>query len=389
MTKLWSDFGCNVTVICGMINYSTGKKNKKFNNKFFFEEKYYDNVNVLRCHVSSSYNKNFIGRLWAYFSFIFFGTLGFFYKANKKYDVVIVSSPPLFVGIIGLIIKKIKKIPLIFEIRDLWPESAIEMNVVKNEKIINLAYWLERKIYKNSILLNVLTPAFKRHLINNKNIQKDNIIYIPNAANFNIMKQYLNFNPNEFRIERGWDGKFVIIYVGAHGEANHLEQLIDAALLLKNTNVHFVLIGDGMKKNSLIKYSAELNLSNVEFINPVSKNDIMKYILSSDAGTSVLQKNDVFKTVYSNKTFDYMVCKKPMLIAIDGVSRDLVESSESGFYVKPEDPSDFSKNAMKLIDDKKLCNEMGINGYNYAKKFFDRKKLSKKYLNLIKSRLQN
>ncbi len=387
MTKLWSDLDCQITVVCGMVNYSTGKKNKRFKNKFFVKEKYYNNVDVLRCHVSNSYNKNFIGRLWAYFSFIIFGIFGFFYKTNKAYDAVLVSSPPLFVGIIGLILSKVKKIPLIFEIRDLWPESAIETGVVNNKNIINLAYWLEKTIYNNSILLNVLTPAFKEYLINKKNISENNIIYIPNAANFDMMQQYSDFDMKEFREKIGWTNKFIIIYVGAHGVANHLQQLIDAANLLKNTNAHIVLIGDGMKKNDLINYSNELNLDNVEFINPVSKQEIMKYILSSDVGTSVLQKNDVFKTVYSNKTFDYMVCKKPILIGIDGVSKRLIESANAGFYVNPEDPVDFARNAKKLIENKDLCIKLGINGYNYAKSFFDREKLSREYLNLISSKL--
>ena len=202
-----------------------------------------------------------------------------------------------------------------------------------------------------------------------------------------MMQQYSDFDVKVFREKIGWANKFIIIYVGAHGVANHLQQLIDAANLLKNTKAHIVLIGDGMKKNDLINYSNELNLNNVEFINPVSKQEIMKYILSSDVGTSVLQKNDVFKTVYSNKTFDYMVCKKPILIGIDGVSKTLVESANAGFYVNPEDPVDFALNAKKLIENEDLCIKLGINGYKYAKSFFDREKLAKEYLNLISSKL--
>ena len=107
MVKNWSDAGHKITIISGMINYSTGKKKLKYNNKIFYREKYYSNVDVIRCHVSKAYNKNFLGRLWGYFSFIIFGLLGTILFLKGKYNVVVVSSPPLFVGIIGLMIKKI------------------------------------------------------------------------------------------------------------------------------------------------------------------------------------------------------------------------------------------------------------------------------------------
>ena len=389
MVKMWADSGNEVTVIAGMINYNTGKRNEKYKNKLFFKERYYKNVNVIRCHVSNSYNKSFLGRLWAYFSFVFFGLFAALFKAKGKYDCLVVSSPPLFVGIIGLLIKKIRRIPMIFEIRDLWPESAVETGGVANKYIIKISYWLEQYIYDNSILLNVLTPAFKEHLIKWKKNVSDKIIYIPNAADFNLMKKYDNFNRDDFRLDLGWDEKFIIIYVGAHGIANNLIQLLDAAKKLENSKAHIVLIGDGMEKEYLIDYSKKINISNVEFLDPIPKVEIMKYVLASDAGTSVLKKNDVFKTIYSNKTFDYMICKKPILMGIDGVSKELVSLARAGFFVKPEDSEDFALNARKLMNDKNKCIQMGKNGYDYARKYFHREKLSKQYLQLINDRLIN
>ena len=183
----------------------------------------------------------------------------------------------------------------------------------------------------------------------------------------------------------GWTNKFVIIYVGAHGVANHLIQLIDAAKLLKDTIAHFVLIGDGMQKKYLINISKKDKISNVEFIDPVPKNKIMEYIMAADVGTSVLKKNDVFKTVYSNKTFDYMLCKKPILMAIDGVSRDLVQESKSGFFVKPESPNDFSSSVKKMLKNKQMTIQMGQNGYDYVVNNFDRKKISKGFIESLKT----
>lgn len=183
---------------------------------------------------------------------------------------------------------------------------------------------------------------------------------------------------------KGWENKFVIIYVGAHGVANHLIQMVEAAELLKGQKeIHFVSIGDGMQRKTLMEEAKKRNLSNIEFIASVPKTDVFRYILASDIGTSILKKVDTFKTVYSNKTFDYMSCKKPVLMAIDGVSRELVEQARCGAFVVPEDPQDFSKKVQMYLNDRGKVEEQGRNGYEYAQKHFDRKVLAKKYLEAL------
>ncbi|MCK4662707.1 MAG: glycosyltransferase family 4 protein [Bacteroidales bacterium] len=382
ITKLWGSKGHNITVLAGMVHYATGKKDKRYKGKYtFIDIDFYDNVDVIRSHVSGSYNKSFIGRLWAYFSFVFSSIYAGIFKAKGKYDVILVTSPPLFVGITAYILSKIKKLPFVFEIRDLWPESAIDTGVLTNKFIIKFAYWFEKFIYKKAALINVLTPAFKEKLINEKAVPKKKIIFIPNAADFSLAEKLTNtFNVEEFRKQNGLDNKFVITYVGAHGVANHLIQLIDAAEQLQETNVLFQLIGAGMKKQELIETVQKRGLKNVKFIDSVPKEEVFKYIFASDMGTSVLKRVDTFKTIYSNKTFDYMSCKKPILLAIDGVSRKLIEDAECGFYVEPENIN-YIVNGIKtaMIDKNKLL-LMGVNGYNYAKKYFDRTVLSNKYL---------
>jgi glycosyltransferase involved in cell wall biosynthesis len=193
-----------------------------------------------------------------------------------------------------------------------------------------------------------------------------------------------DFNAVEFKKDLGLEGKFVITYVGAHGVANHLIQLIDAAEKLTETNVIFQLIGAGMKKEELLKEVAKRNLKNVIFRDSVSKKEVFKYILASDVGASVLKKLVTFKTIYSNKSFDYMSCKKPILLAIDGVSRELVNDAKCGVYVEPENTNAIVSGVLELVaKDKNELNQMGINGYNFAKKHFDREKLAKEYTSKI------
>ena len=271
-----------------------------------------------------------------------------------------------------------------FEVRDLWPESAIDAGVVTNKFIIKLAYALEKFIYKKAILINVLTPAFREALIRKKGIAADKIIFIPNAADFSLSDDLVqNFDVNKFKAESDLVEKFVITYVGAHGVANHLDQILDTAKLLKDTNVLFLLIGDGMEKPRLIKRTYGEHIQNVRFINPVPKADVFKYILASDMGTSVLKNVETFKTVYSNKTFDYMACKKPILMAIDGISRKLVEEADAGVFVQPEDPNDFSCKIQYYMLNPEKIKSQGENGYIHAKNNFDRSILATNYLNFV------
>ncbi len=388
ITKIWSEKNIHVTVLAGMVHYNSGVKPNKYKGKFIFKDlNFYKNVDVIRCHVSNSYNLNFIGRLWGYLSFVFSSIYAGIFKVKGKYDVILVTSPPLFLGISAYVLSTFYKIPFIFEIRDLWPESAIDTGILKSKFLIKLSYVFEKFIYKKAKIINVLTPAFRNVLIDKKNIKKEKIIFIPNAADFRLAKKIQNdksFNVKDFKKKLGLENKFVITYVGAHGVANHLIQLIDAAEKLMNTNIVFQLIGSGMKKEYLKKEVVKRNLSNVIFRDPVPKSEVFKFILASDVGTSVLKNVETFKTIYSNKTFDYMSCKKPVLLVINGVSKELVESAKCGVFAEPENPVSIANKSkeMSFLHENDL-KQMGINGYIYAKENFDRFKLSKKYIDKI------
>lgn len=383
MATNWIGQGHQVTVVAGMVHYNGTKKRKDYKGKFF-KRRNQGKIKVIRTHVSESYNSSFIGRLWGYFSFTFSSTFAGLFLCKEKYDFILVTSPPLFIGISGYLISRFKKIPFIFEVRDLWPESAIDTNVLTNKFLIKLSFSLERFIYKKAHLINVLTPAFKKNLIQEKGVNPDKLIFIPNGGDFKISDHLLKtFDVDEFRRKMNWDGKFIITYVGAHGVANHLEQVFDAADLLKESPVLFVLIGMGMRKPFLMEEKKRRNIENVIFLDPVPKKEIFQYILASDMGASILKKADTFKTIYSNKTFDYMSCKKPVLMAIDGVSKELVEESQGGSYVEPENPHHYQEVILSYLKNPARSIEEGKNGYGYVKEHFDRRVLSSKYLQLI------
>jgi glycosyltransferase involved in cell wall biosynthesis len=380
MTNIWTKLGHDVTVIAGMMHANGLQKRDEYKGKYITIRKQ-QNVLVYRTHVSEAYNSNFLGRLWGYVSFMFSSMWAGLFRVKGKFDLVLVTSPPLFIGITGYVVSRFKGIPMVFEVRDLWPESAIDTGVLTNRWVIKLAFAVEAFIYQKSSKINVLTPAFKVILEEKKNIPRNKILSITNAADFSLSdKLQREFDSAQFRKDHGFDTRFVITYVGAHGVANNLDQLLDAADALSDTRVLFLLIGQGMEKARLIEKARQMNLENVVFLDPVPKKEVFKYILSSDLGVSVLKKADTFKTVYSNKTFDYFSCKKPVLMAIDGVSRELVEQARAGVYVEPENTMAYDSVIREYLNNSHRLKEEGENGYRFAKAHFDRQVLANKYL---------
>lgn len=382
MARLWEERGHQVTVLAGMVHYNTGRKPEKYKGKYFYTEQYSERVKIVRCHVSEAYNKNFAGRLWGYLSFVFSAWYAGMFKARGHFDVLLATSPPLFVALPAYFLSRFKRIPLVFEVRDLWPESAIDAGVLKNKFLIRLSFALEKFIYGASTRINVLTPAFRTALTEKKSVPEEKVVMIPNAADFSLAKRAAqDFDKEQLRRELGIEkGVRVIIYVGAHGLANALGQLLDAAKLLENEAVLFLLVGDGMEKKNLILRAETEGIKNVKFLDTVPKETVFEYILMSDIGTSVLKHVDTFKTIYSNKTFDYMSCRKPVLLGIDGVSRELVEAAGCGVSTGPENPEVFAEAVRHYLKHPEQMREQGERGYAYAKAHFDREVLADQYL---------
>ena len=372
--------GFKTEVVAGNIHYSTGEK--ILPNIWSNTEKVDDDITLHRTWTYSGYNSNFMGRVIGYLSYTFSSLVKALFL--KKPDIYIVTSPSIFVGISAIIVSKLKKVPFIFEVRDLWPESAVATGVLNNKFLLNVLYWLEYKLYKYSKKIVVLTPAFKENIEKRYPEFIGKIEIITNGADFSIMGK--EHNGKKLRKKLEWGGKKVFTYLGAHGVANDLIQVVEAAKSFKdNDKIHFVLIGDGMQKKLLKDKSREYNLTNIEFIDSVPKCEVVDYVNASDVCMAILKKTDTFKTVYPNKVFDYMSCKKPVFVTIDGITRDLVETSNCGLYAEPENLEEFTKIVDRFINmsEEELQN-FGENGYKYVKENFDREKLAERYIKLIK-----
>ncbi len=380
LTKYFTkDGNFTIDVMAGNIHYATGKQIGE--NRWYNKEQISKDIRVHRTWTYAGYNTNFFGRLMGYFSYMFSS----FWKSLflERPDFIIVTSPSLFVGISALMLSKIKHVPFVFEVRDLWPESAVATGVLTNKYLIGILYYLEKKLYKNAKKIVVLTPAFKKNIKKRFPEYRDKIEIITNAADFDLMKP--SIRDNWVREKYGWRDKTVFSYFGTHGLANDLMQVIEVAKKLKtNQNVLFAFIGDGMQKSLLKEKANVYKLDNVQFINSVSKNQVGDFINASDVCMAILKKTDTFKTVYPNKVFDYMSCKKPCLVTIDGITRVLIEDAKCGYFSEPENIEAFCDLVGKFLSksDEEM-QKMGESGYRYVCKKFDRKELSKKYLNLL------
>lgn len=284
-------------------------------------------------------------------------------------------------------IEQTEKIPMVFEVRDLWLESFIDMGLIKNRLVIKFMYSIQRTIYKSAKWINALTPAFEEFLINVNGVPQKKISMIPNGADLDIIKP--GPKDNWVRDGHGLGDKFIVTYIGAHGITNKLTQLIEAAGILKekDPDVQVMLVGDGIRKPKLKEKAAELGLDNLTFVDSVPKSIIVDYIAAGDVCTAVLGKLELFKAVYPNKVFDYMAAAKPIIVAIDGVTRKLVEDANAGLYVEPESAKEFAEAVLKLKANPQLCNKYGENGLNFVKKNFDRQILAERYIDILQNKV--
>ncbi len=381
--RLWADAGHDVTVIAGTLNYSTGEVPAKYRGRWITREE--DGpVRVVRCYVPSVYHSGRVGRSVAYWAFAASALSAA--AVVPRPDVVIATSPPLNIVVPGYLAARYawRGVPWVFEVRDLWPGSVITSGLMGETSLLaRLLYGMERWASERATLINVLTPAFRDDIVSRGLAPDDKIVFVPNGADVSM------FNPgprdNDARRELGWGDKTVFLYAGAHGVVNALDQLVDAAALLRDrADIHFACVGDGTERARLTALARDRGLANITFHGPVAKPRMPALVNAADVGVAVLQDNPMMKTVYPNKVFDYMACARPTLIAIDGVARKLVcDEAGAGRFVRPQDPRDIADGARALADDPAGRREMGERGRAWVLANATRESLAQRYLDIL------
>ena len=364
--------GHQVSIIASPVSYLTGKDTQSQKVEIEMEGK----ISIYRAYTYPALHKSFIHRLFSYFSFMI---SSFFISMKiKNVDIVWGTSPPIFQSFTAWLVSKLKRVPFLLEIRDLWPAFAVAVGVLKNKVLINLSLWLERFLYHHADRIIVNSPGYIEH-VQLKGGQ--NVTLIPNGSDTTA---FTPANTIQIRKELGWTDKFVLLYAGAHGMSNDLPVVLQAAKLIeKHDDIKIAFIGDGKEKSNLITLAESLRLSNVEFLNPVPKNKIFEYLQASDICIAILKPIELYKTTYPNKVFDYMAAGKPIILAIDGVIREVVESADCGIFCEPGNPDAIANAVLEMHSNRNGLVKIGKRGKVYLEQNFNRMMIAKDFTDMI------
>ena len=381
--RFWADAGHQITVVAGTADYASGDIPDRYRHRWLTRE--WDGaVEVVRCFTPSGYARSYARRMISFAGFTFSAATAAF--QHRDADVVIATSPPLLVPMPAWIAARLRlrPAPLIFEIRDLWPESAITTGVISAGSLLARGlYALERWACQTADCINVLTPAFREDLLRRGLAPAGKIALIPNGADVDMFST--SAEGTTMRAELGWGGRTVFLYAGAHGRANALEQLIDAAALLADReDILIACVGEGPQRAQLEERARQEGLRNIVFHGPRPKSLMPAIVAASDVGVAVLQDNPTFRTVYPNKIFDYMACARPVLLAVDGVARELVvDTARAGVFAAPNRPDELAAAIRELTDDRAGRTRMGASGFAWVRANATRSSLAARYLSVM------
>ena len=373
--------GCEVEVLTAMPNYPKMEIFDNYKGLSYFNENI-DGIKVHRSKIYVSKSKGVLKRLLNYFSFVF-SSIRVSNKLSKT-DYVICESPPLFLGISALFISKKLKAKLIFNVSDLWPESAEKLDIVNNKFFLNLAYKLEEYLYKKSFLVTGQTQG----IVANINNRFPNVptLWQPNG----IDKEVYDVSENKDWIkEYALEGKSIYVYAGIIGHAQGLDVIIKAENWLVNnefklsTKVAFVIIGDGPDKQRLLALNKELK-TNIIFIPNTPKIEVLKMLKSCHGYIVPLKKLDLFLGAIPSKIFDALALSKPILLGVAGEAKSLfIDQGQSGIYFEPENEISLAKALVDLENNPLMASAYGKSGNVFATKNFDRKNIAKQLLDRI------
>lgn len=337
--------GHQVEVITAFPHHPHGVIPEEYRGRFYMFENW-DGIPVHRSWIYPSPKGSFWKRLASYFSF----TFSAFYSImkSKPTDVIICNSPPLFLGITGYLGAKMKRAKFVFNVADIWPESAVELGILKNKSFIRLAEWLERFLYKKSWKIATATEGIKDYMVR-KGKGEDDVFLLPNGVNTDTF-QPLPKN-DELLNEIGIQGKKVFMYAGAMGYAQGLDSVLEAALLLKDKqpDVHFLFVGDGQEREKLVKMKEDLNLDNVTFYGSVPVSEMPKMFSIADFSVVSLRDIELFKGARPSKIFPAISSGVPVLYCGDGESAKILEEYHCGKIAPPENPEGIANTISELM----------------------------------------
>jgi glycosyltransferase involved in cell wall biosynthesis len=372
--------GVDVAVLTAMPNYPQMKIYTGYEGKDYV----YEEIEGIPVHRASIYlpkSKSIVQRLLNYFSFVYSSARVGKNKVGDV-DVIMCESPPLFLGYSALYLKRKKKAKLIFNVSDLWPESAEKLGVVTNKYMLKLAYNLEEKLYRKSILVTGQTQGICKSI--NERFPSVKTFWLPNGVDVSYYDP-TTVNGN-WRKENGFkDTDVLFLYAGIIGLAQGLEIILQAADQLKDQpHIKFILVGSGPEKEKLLAIKRDKNLSQVLFFDAVSKVHMPQIVQASDVSVIPLRKLELFLGAIPSKIFENLAMEKPVILAVDGEARELfVNQGQCALYSEPENADALVTNILLLANDPALRKQLGSKGRTYVERNFNRNTIAQNFYNTL------
>jgi glycosyltransferase involved in cell wall biosynthesis len=367
-----------------MPNYPEMKVHPGYRGKFYCRE-VIDGIEVHRCWIYAGTSKAIIPRLINYFSFVKSSFLVGVFKLGRQ-DVVFCESPPLFLGISAWLLSKVKRARLIFNVSDLWPESAEKLGLVKNRFLLGLSTNLEEFLYRHSLMVTGQTQGIVANI--SARFPSKTVYWLKNGVDI----QDLAATPgnDDWRVREGFSsGDFLLLYAGILGHAQGLEVILEAARLLTDKpEVKFLLVGSGPVRDKLVTMKQEFQLDNVRFYDNRPKNEVIPFLRAADAAIVPLRKLDLFKGAIPSKIFENLALRKPILLGVEGEAKELIiDEGKAGWAFEPGNAGELATLIRFLLDHKELLGEAGNNGYDYLLRVFDLDRIAREFLDIVNKKL--
>ncbi|QLC73636.1 glycosyltransferase family 4 protein [Pseudomonas sp. LPB0260] len=324
-------------------------------------------VQIIRTYTYSELHCSYLGRLFSFISFSLTAPFGLL-KVSRP-DVVLASSPPIFPMLSVWLVCKMRGIPMVFEVRDLWPESAVQMGILRNRPLIAVMSWMERLLYNKAERIVTLTHGI-RDDIHARGWPAEKLEVITCGIDTQMLYPDVEAGA-EIRRMYGWEGRNIVLYFGAMGEANNLDVIIDAAMCCQDRRTLFLLVGDGMRRSHVESRIAALNINNIQLLAPVSKDMARGFINAADLCLVTLQDIPLFKGAIPTKLLDYMACGRPVLCGIGGEAAEIVQAAHAGVIFSPGSGQQLSALVFELMSDEARRLDMGNRAVRYVQDNFD------------------
>jgi glycosyltransferase involved in cell wall biosynthesis len=385
LSRHWARAGHEVTVLTGFPNHPTGVVPPEYRRKLWrlVLRENLDGVKIVRTWLLPFANRKALKRMLNYASFFVSSACSGSFLSRP--DVVIATSPQLLVGLTGWWLARSKGVPFVFEVRDLWPESLAAVGMGESNSLLHrLLGKIAGFLYRKCDHIVVVTPAFKSHLIERWNVPPEKISIVQNGVEADL------FSPRpasavELRRELSMEAKFVVCYIGTMGLAHGLETIVEAAALLRDSapEVLFLLVGEGAEKERIASLIRAHGLSNIQLLDQQPREQIPAFLSASDLCLVMLKKTELFKTVIPTKMLECMSCARPIVLAVDGQARQILEEANAGIFIEPENPQALARAILQLKSDPEWRKSLGAHGRDYILKRFSRKKSADAYLGVL------